>query len=128
MHADPPLPRAGPGLVRHGVGRHGRKGVIPVPADGVLARLDAAARTYGPAGQRGLLVFRQRVVGRQPASADEKDVAWAEVYPLSDCYGLKLGQGDFMGGEVIDVDLLLGCPGVPVEEDTASSDGLLRNV
>lgn len=128
MHANPPLPRAGPSLIRHGVRCHGRESVVPVPADGFLTRLDTTARPHGPVGQRGFLFFGQRVVGRQPASADEKDVAWAELDSLADCYGLELGQGDAVGGEVIDVEFLLGCPRVPVEEDTAAGDGLFRNV
>lgn len=49
----------------------------------------------------------------------------AELDLLGSGYGLELGEGDGMGGEVDDLDSLLGCPRGPVEKHTSASDGLL---
>lgn len=126
MHADAVRPRARPHLVGDRVRRDGREGVVPVPADGLLARVDAAGGADGAVREGGALGEGETMVGGEPAGADEEDVAGLESgVVLVGGDGEELGEGDAGAGEDVDGDVVGLGPGEPVEEDAPAGDGLL---
>lgn len=126
MHAHAVRPRARPHLVGDRVRGDGREGVVPVPADGLLGRLDAAGGADGAVGEGGALGEGELLVGGEPARADDEDVSRPEGgVVLVGGDGEELREGDAGAGEGVDGDFVRLCPGEPVEEDAPAGDGLL---
>jgi hypothetical protein len=125
VHAHAVRPRARPHFVGDRVCRNGGEGVVPVPADGLLGRLDAAGGADGAVWEGGGLGEGEVLVGGEPAGADEEDVSWLEGgVVLVGGDGEELGEGDAGAGEGVDGDVVGLGPGEPVEEDAPAGDGL----